>query len=198
MPRMFDFILAVVAIVLLAPLFAVVVFLVRMGLGAPVLFIQSRSGRAGRPFQLIKLRSMHDASDALGGPLPDAGRTPAIGRFLRRTRLDELPELINILRGDMAFVGPRPLLPGTIDSLGSLGQLRGSVRPGLTGWAQVNGNAMLTLQQKIALDLWYIANRSVSLDLEIIFKTVGVVMLGERINTSRLEDAVEGRNRRGC
>jgi lipopolysaccharide/colanic/teichoic acid biosynthesis glycosyltransferase len=182
----------------LAPLFAITAIVVWLGLGSPVLFVQTRSGRGGRQFQLIKLRSMHNTTDALGGPLPDAGRTPAIGRFLRRTRLDELPELLNILRGDMAFVGPRPLLPETIEELGGSGQLRGSVRPGLTGWAQVNGNAMLTLQQKVAMDLWYIANRSFSFDLEIIFRTVGVVMLGERINTSRLEDAVEGRNRRGC
>ena len=90
------------------------------------------------------------------------------------------------------------MLPTTISDLGSLGKLRGSVRPGLTGWAQVNGNAMLTLQQKVALDLWYIANRSFPLDLEILFRTVGVVILGERINSSKLEDAVEGRHRRGC
>jgi len=198
MPRVLDFILALLATMLLAPLFAVIVILVRLRLGAPVLFIQTRAGRTGQPFELVKLRSMHIDTDALGGLLPDAERTPALGRILRRTRLDELPELLNILRGDMAFVGPRPLLPTTIDNLGSLGQLRGSVRPGLTGWAQVNGNAMLTLQQKVALDLWYIANRSLSLDLQILVRTLGVVMLGERINNRKLEDAIEGRHRRGC
>lgn len=198
MHRAAQFILALIAIVVLAPLFVLAAVLVRTSLGSPVLFIQTRSGRDGRPFPLIKMRSMHNIDDALGRPLPDIGRTPAIGRFIRRTRLDELPGLFNILRGDMAFVGPRPLLPATIESLGSIGRARGSVCPGLTGWAQVNGNAMLTLQQKVALDLWYIANRSFILDLEIIFRTVGVIFFGERINPNRLEDAVEGRNRRGC
>ena len=198
MPRIVDIIFAFLAVILLAPLFALVAILVRMRLGSPVLFIQTRAGRSGRPFELVKLRSMHSHTDALGRPLADADRTPAIGRFLRRSRLDELPELLNILRGDMAFVGPRPLLPETIEALGSQGQIRGSVRPGLTGWAQVNGNAMLTIQEKLVLDLWYIANRSFMLDLEILFRTVSVVLLGERINSRKLEDAVEGRHRRGC
>ena len=197
MPRLLDIFLALLAIIILAPLFILMAIAVGFRLGRPLMFVQTRSGHLGRPFELVKLRSMHSCSDT-GAPLTDAERTPAIGRILRRSRLDELPELLNILRGEMAFVGPRPLLPGTIEGLGGQGRLRGLVRPGLSGWAQVNGNAMLTLQEKLALDLWYVANRSFALDVEIMFRTMSVVVFGERINTKKLEDAVEGRHRRGC
>src|SRR3546814_9484145 len=127
---------------------------------------------------------MTDARDRDGRLLPDEERLTRLGRFLRRSRVDELPELWNIMKGDMSLVGPRPLLPDTVDDMGSDGIRRGLVRPGLTGWAQVNGNARLSGKDKLALDLWYIDHASVALDLRIILKTIGVVFAGERINRS--------------
>ncbi|RZK02299.1 MAG: sugar transferase [Novosphingobium sp.] len=171
---------ALVGLVAASPVMLAVAVIVRCALGSPVMFRQERAGKRGRPFTMVKFRTMTNARDAEGRLLPDRERTPATGRFLRRTRLDELPELWSIARGEMAFIGPRPLLPETIVGAGSRGRLRGLVLPGLTGWAQVNGNASLTNDEKIELDLWYIRNRSLALDLRIFAKTVAVVVRGER------------------
>jgi lipopolysaccharide/colanic/teichoic acid biosynthesis glycosyltransferase len=198
MPRIADLLIAVAALLLLLPIIVVVAVVVRVGLGAPILFTQRRSGRGGHDFRMLKFRSMSDARDASGKLLPDEERLTALGRFLRRSRLDEIPGLLSIVRGDMALVGPRPLLPETIIDMGTLGRQRGSVRPGLTGWAQVNGNALLTNEDKLALDLWYIQHRSLALDLAIIIRTVRVVLSGERINHSNLEKAVAGSSYRRC
>lgn len=198
MPRLADFLIATAALLLLIPVIFLVALVVRAGLGAPVLFTQRRSGRGGQDFRMLKFRSMSDARDHSGNLLPDSERLTALGRFLRRSRLDEVPGLLSIVRGDMALVGPRPLLPETIKAMGALGQQRGSVRPGLTGWAQVNGNALLTNEDKLALDLWYIQHRSLTLDLAIILRTVRVVLSGERINHSNLEKAVAGSPYRRC
>ncbi|MDF8358783.1 sugar transferase [Ensifer adhaerens] len=137
----------------------------------------------------MKFRSMSDARDAEGRPLSDAERTGRFGLLLRRTRLDELPEFWNILIGDMSLIGPRPILPETIDALGERGVRRCSVRPGLTGWAQISGNAILSNDDKLDLDLWYIANRSAWVDLKIIAETVLVMILGDRISERRLSAA---------
>jgi lipopolysaccharide/colanic/teichoic acid biosynthesis glycosyltransferase len=174
---------------LVAPVLLCVALLVRLGVGKPIFFIQARAGLGGRPFRLVKFRTMRDDRDAEGKLLPDAQRVTALGRLVRRTRLDELPELWNILKGEMAFVGPRPLLPDTVEGFGEAGRVRGSVRPGLTGWAQVNGNTRLTDDDKLALDLWYVAHRSLSLDARIVVRTLGVVMLGEKVAASELEQA---------
>lgn len=198
MPRWADLLIASVALLLLSPLLLVVAVVVRTGLGAPVLFRQRRSGAQGAGFEMLKFRSMTDARDGRGGLLPDAERLTALGRLLRRSRLDELPGLLSIVRGDMALVGPRPLLPETIAGMGAPGQRRGSVRPGLTGWAQVNGNALLSDSDKLALDLWYIEHRSLSLDLQIILRTAQVIVSGERINPHNLEKAVAGSSCRRC
>ncbi len=198
MPRAVDLLVALLALVLLAPVCLLAALLVRVFLGSPVLFRQRRSGKDGRVFEMLKLRSMTDGRDASGALLPDADRLTAFGRFLRRSRVDELPGLLSIVRGDMALVGPRPLLPETIAGLGEVGQRRGAVRPGLTGWAQVNGNALLATEDKVALDLWYIANRSVLLDLQIIVRTLFVILSGERIHTTNLEKAVAGNPYRRC
>jgi lipopolysaccharide/colanic/teichoic acid biosynthesis glycosyltransferase len=132
---------------------------------------------------------MTESRDAAGRLLPDEARLTALGRLIRRTRLDELPELWNILKGEMALIGPRPLLPATVASFGEAGRRRGMVRPGLTGWAQVNGNTLLSDADKLALDLWYVDHRSWRLDARIVVKTLGVVLFGERIAVPELEKA---------
>ncbi|WP_282098438.1 sugar transferase [Qipengyuania xiapuensis] len=171
---------AAVMLLLLAPVAALLALVSLISMGGPVLFRQERSGLHGQPFTMAKFRSMNDARDAEGRLLPDGQRVTAWGRFLRRSRLDELPGLWSIVRGDMAFVGPRPLLPGTIASLGERGRQRGQVRPGLTGWAQVNGNTLLSLDEKVALDLDYVRNASLGLDCRIILRTIAVMIVGEK------------------
>ncbi|WP_345719704.1 sugar transferase [Qipengyuania xiapuensis] len=171
---------AAVMLLLLAPVAALLALVSLISMGGPVLFRQERSGLHGQPFTMVKFRSMNDARDAEGRLLPDGQRVTAWGRFLRRSRLDELPGLWSIVRGDMAFVGPRPLLPGTIASLGERGRQRGQVRPGLTGWAQVNGNTLLSLDEKVALDLDYVRNASLGLDCRIILRTIAVMIAGEK------------------
>ncbi|HJT39063.1 MAG TPA: sugar transferase [Sphingobium sp.] len=168
------------ALLLLTPLLLLLALLVLFGLGRPILFHQTRAGQGGRAFDMIKFRTMRDRADPCAAPLPDAERVTPVGRFLRRTRLDELPELINIVRGDMDFIGPRPLLPHTIRSMRADGVTRGLVRPGLTGLAQVSGNTLLTVEEKLRFDLWYVRNRSVALDAWILLRTLGVVLAGER------------------
>ncbi|MEZ5680521.1 MAG: sugar transferase [Erythrobacter sp.] len=171
---------ALFLLILTLPLLAVLALLVGLSMGRPVIFRQTRSGKNGADFVLVKFRSMNDARDEKGELLPDADRTTLVGSFLRRTRLDELPGLLNVVRGEMNFVGPRPLLPNTIAEKGERGRRRGAVSPGITGWAQVNGNTLLTLDEKIALDLWYIENRNLGLDLRIILRTFLVMIGGER------------------
>ncbi len=172
--------LAMALLALFAPLLLLLSLLVLVGLGRPVLFRQVRSGLGGQPFAMIKFRSMRDLRDSRGDLLPDAQRTPALGRFLRRSRLDELPELINIVRGDMDFVGPRPLLPHSIAAMGRDGVERGKVRPGLTGLAQVSGNTLLAVEEKLRFDLWYVRHHSARLDAQIIARTLLVVVGGEK------------------
>jgi lipopolysaccharide/colanic/teichoic acid biosynthesis glycosyltransferase len=144
-------------------------------------------GLGGEEFRLIKFRSMTDARDGAGCPLPDERRLTALGRLMRRTRLDELPELWNILKGEMSLIGPRPLLPATLAGFGEAGRRRGEVRPGLTGWAQVNGNTLLTDEDKLALDLWYIDHRSLRVDALILLRTVRVMLFGEKVAVAELE-----------
>lgn len=169
-----------VLLLLCLPIIALLTMLVLAFQGRPIFFHQIRSGLAGVPFTMVKFRSMRDVRDPNGELLPDAERTTRIGAFLRRSRLDELPELWNVVTGDLAFIGPRPLLPATIAELGARGVRRGTVRPGLTGWAQVNGNTLLTLDKKIALDLWYIAHHNLWRDCVILLATAWVMLGGER------------------
>jgi len=172
--------LATCMLVLLLPLLGLLSLGVLLSMGRPVLFRQQRAGLAGRPFTLVKLRSMREAYDRAGRSLPDEERVTRFGRFLRRSRLDELVGLWNVAAGDMAFVGPRPLLPETIQALGPIGMARGQVLPGLTGWSQVSGNTLLTLDEKVSLDLWYIAHASLRQDLHILLMTLKVMIGGER------------------
>jgi len=165
----------------------------RVSQGPGVVFRQHRAGLAGVPFQLVKFRTMRDTKGNDGKLLPDELRTTAIGSFLRKTRLDELPSFWNVVRSELGFIGPRPLLPHTIQGLGELGERRGAVRPGLTGWAQVNGNTLLSLEEKVALDLWYIENRRWNTDLVIIFATIWVMVAGEKLKLLDAEAHQDGR-----
>ena len=186
---------AAVLLVVLAPLILTLAVCVRLSMGSPVLFRQRRSGLDAQPFEMLKLRSMTDTRAADGSLLPDDQRVTVLGRFLRRSRLDEIPGLVNIVSGDLAFIVPRPLLPETISELGARGIARGKVRPGLTGWSQVNGNTRLTLDRKIDLDLWYVENRSWWLDFQIIAMTFSVMVLGEKeTRAARETDRASDRN----
>jgi lipopolysaccharide/colanic/teichoic acid biosynthesis glycosyltransferase len=172
MKRLFDFVVAAAAAIILSPIVAVVAVLVRLNLGTPVLFRQLRPGLHGQPFTLLKFRTMIDAEDSVGSSLPDEERLTAFGQFLRRSSLDELPELYNILRGDMSLVGPRPLLMEYLPLYTPEQARRHDVRPGLTGWAQVNGRNAIGWDQKFAFDLWYVDHASLSLDLKILWLTI--------------------------
>ena len=185
----FDQVFALWAFIVCAPVMIAVAVAVWAFLGRPVLFRQDRSGLGGRPFRLVKFRSMTDRRDGAGKLLPDEQRLPAFGALLRRSRLDELPELWNIVRGDMAIVGPRPLLPATIDALAAQGLARGAVRPGITGLAQVSGNTLLDMRDKLALDLFYVRCRTWRLDVAIMLRTPLMMMRGERVDTANLEKA---------
>ncbi|GGJ63737.1 sugar transferase [Sphingopyxis bauzanensis] len=172
MKRSFDFCVAVGALLLLSPLLLIVAILVRTKLGSPMLFRQLRPGRNGAAFAMLKFRSMTDTRDASGALLPDAERLTSFGKFLRSSSLDELPGLWNIVRGDMSLVGPRPLLMEYLPLYSAEQARRHDVRPGLTGWAQINGRNALQWEQKFALDCWYVDNQSLWLDMKILALTV--------------------------
>jgi len=177
--RMIDAAVALTMLIVLAPFIVLQAVLVAIDVGTPLLFWQWRPGRGGRPVKLYKFRTMRGAHDAAGDRIPDDLRSSVIGRFLRRSHLDELPQLYNILVGEMSFVGPRPLLP--VDQPEDR-TVRLLVRPGLTGWAQVNGGRYVSAEQKASLDIWYIANASLWLDLRILIRTLGIVVWGARPN----------------
>lgn len=174
--RAFDMAVALPALIILSPVLLIVALLVRTRLGTPVLFRQQRPGLNGKPFNLVKFRTMTDARDGDGQLLPDSVRLTPFGRFLRSSSLDELPELWNVLRGDMSLVGPRPLLMQYLPLYSQEQARRHEVRPGVTGWAQVNGRNALTWPEKFAADVWYVDNRSLALDLRILLMTARAVI----------------------
>lgn len=184
MKRAIDFLVAAFALAVLCVPLMVLASLVRLRLGSPVLFRQRRPGLGGRPFEMIKFRTMTDARAADGTLLPDAQRLTSFGRFLRATSLDELPELWNVLRGDMSLVGPRPLLMEYLPLYSPRQARRHEVRPGITGWAQVNGRNALSWDQKFELDVWYVDNRSLLLDLRIAWLTVRRVLARDGISAA--------------
>lgn len=180
--RILDLVLTIPALMVLSPVLGSIGLLVRCKLGSWVLFRQQRPGLHGRPFTIYKFRTMVDARDAQGNLLPDQHRLTPFGRFLRSTSLDELPELFNVLKGDMSLVGPRPLLMQYLDRYTPEQMRRHDVKPGITGWAQVNGRNALTWEQKFALDIWYVDNQSFWLDLKIIALTVWTILKREGIS----------------
>lgn len=180
--RFIDFTLSFVGLIVLAPVLLVTALLVRIKLGSPVIFRQQRPGLGGKPFMLFKFRSMTDARDATGALLSDEVRLPKFGRFLRASSLDELPELINVLKGEMSLVGPRPLLMEYLDHYTPEQMRRHEMRPGVTGWAQVNGRNLLSWEKRFALDVWYVDHVSPLLDLKILLLTLKKVVVREGIS----------------
>ena len=166
--RLLDLALSIPFLVLLSPVLGLVAALVRLSFGSPVLFLQERPGLHGQPFALYKFRTMTDDRDETGNLLPDSARLTSFGRFLRSTSLDELPALINVLRGDMSLVGPRPLLPQYLPRYDEEAYRRHQVLPGLTGWAQINGRNAISWEEKFSLDIWYVDNMSLWLDPKIL------------------------------
>ena len=180
--RLFDISASAIGLLLLTPVIAVVAFMSRRKLGSPVLFRQIRPGKDGKPFEMIKFRTMRDAFDTNGKPLPDSERMTTFGRFLRSTSLDELPELWNVLKGEMSLVGPRPLLMEYLPLYNQKQRRRHEVRPGITGWAQVNGRNAISWEQKFEYDVWYVDNRSLWLDIKILWLTMKKVFVRDGIS----------------
>ncbi|HAS8565196.1 TPA: sugar transferase [Vibrio vulnificus] len=182
MKRLFDFLVSLTALILLSPIIALVAWKIRKNLGSPVLFRQTRPGLNGKPFEMVKFRTMKDAVDAQGNPLPDSERMTPFGDKLRNSSLDELPELWNVLKGEMSLVGPRPLLMQYLPLYSPEQARRHEVRPGVTGWAQINGRNAISWEEKFKLDVWYVDNRSFWLDFKILLLTVKKVFVKEGIS----------------
>ena len=182
--RAFDIIVSLVGLIVAGPVLLIVAVLVRIFLGSPVLFRQQRPGLNAQPFEILKFRTMTDALAADGALLPDSDRLTAFGRFLRASSLDELPELWNVLKGEMSLIGPRPLLMEYVPLYNDTQFRRHAMRPGITGWSQVNGRNAIGWDQKFALDVWYVDNQSMLLDVKILFMTVSSLVRREGINAS--------------
>ena len=182
--RLLDVVGSVTGLLLLSPVMLCTAILVRKRLGSPVLFSQVRPGLGGKPFRMLKFRTMTDARDLDGQLLPDRDRLTSFGRFLRGTSLDELPELLNVLKGDMSLVGPRPLLMEYLPLYSAEQARRHDAKPGITGWAQINGRNAISWEQKFALDVWYVDHQSVWLDLRILALTVWKVVRREGISAA--------------
>jgi lipopolysaccharide/colanic/teichoic acid biosynthesis glycosyltransferase len=184
MKRLFDVVVAVFALLMIAVPLLVLAWLIRSRLGSPVLFTQVRPGMHGSPFTMVKFRTMTNERGPDGALLPDAQRLTPFGRFLRASSLDELPELWNVLRGDMSLVGPRPLLMEYLPLYTPDQARRHVVRPGITGWAQVNGRNAISWEEKFALDVWYVDNRSMWMDVQILWRTVRKVLVRDGISAA--------------
>ncbi|EGR1109789.1 sugar transferase [Vibrio cholerae] len=182
MKRTFDFLLAAIFLLLFFPIILFIAWKIRKNLGSPVLFRQTRPGLNGQPFEMVKFRTMKDAVDEQGNPLPDSERMTPFGDKLRNSSLDELPELWNVLKGEMSLVGPRPLLMQYLPLYSKEQARRHEVRPGVTGWAQINGRNSISWEEKFKLDVWYVDNRSFWLDLRILLLTVKKVFVKEGIS----------------
>ena len=182
MKRLVDIVIATTALILLLPIFIWVTYKVKKNLGSPVLFLQERPGKDGKLFKMIKFRSMKDAVDKEGNPLPDEQRITSFGQKLRSTSLDEMPQLINVLKGDMSIVGPRPMLKDFVALYSPEQARRLEVKPGMTGLAQVSGRNELDYEERFKCDVWYVDNHNTLVDFKIMFKTVAVMTKREGIN----------------
>ena len=182
MKRLVDIIIATFALIILSPIFLLVCYKVRKHLGAPIFFLQERPGKNGKLFKMIKFRSMKDAVDKDGNPLPDEQRITPFGQKLRSTSLDEMPQLINVLKGDMSIVGPRPMLKEFVELYSPEQARRLEVRPGMTGLAQISGRNELDYEERFKCDVWYVDNHNILVDFKIKFKTIGVMTKREGVN----------------
>lgn len=182
MKRLVDIFISLIALIILSPIFLLVAYKVRKNLGSPIFFLQERPGQNGKLFKMIKFRSMKDANDKHGNPLPDEKRITPFGQKLRSTSLDEMPQLINVLKGDMSIVGPRPMLKEFVELYSPEQARRLEVRPGMTGLAQVSGRNELDYEERFKCDVWYVDNHNSLVDFKIMFKTVGVMSKREGIN----------------
>ena len=182
MKRLVDVVISLIALILLSPIFCLVAFKVRKNLGSPIFFLQERPGKDGKLFKMIKFRSMKDAVDKDGNPLPDEQRITPFGQKLRSTSLDEMPQLINVLKGDMSIVGPRPMLKDFVALYSPEQARRLEVKPGMTGLAQVSGRNELDYEERFKCDVWYVDNHNTLVDFKIMFKTVGVMTKREGFN----------------
>lgn len=182
MKRLVDIVISLTALMILSPIFLLVAYKVRKNLGSPIFFYQERPGKNGKLFKMMKFRSMKDANDANGNPLPDEQRITPFGQKLRSTSLDEMPQLINVLKGDMSVVGPRPMLKEFVELYSPEQARRLEVRPGMTGLAQVSGRNELDYEERFKCDVWYVDHHNVFVDFKIMFKTVSVMTNREGIN----------------
>lgn len=180
--RVLDFLLSFIALVFLSPLFFLITLLLFFANSGKPFFMQLRPGKEGRLFKIIKFKTMNDKKDGEGKLLPDAERLTPVGAFVRKTSLDEIPQLLNVLVGDMSLIGPRPLLPQYLSLYNDFQRRRNEVRPGITGWAQVNGRNSISWEQKFSFDVWYVNNLSFILDLKILFLTIKKVLVREGIS----------------
>lgn len=181
---LFDFLLSVIGLVILFPLFFVITILLFFANNGKPFFFQSRPGKNGKIFKIVKFKTMNDKKDVHGKLLPDAQRLTAVGKFVRKTSIDELPQLINVVKGDMSLIGPRPLLTHYLHLYNDFQNRRHEIKPGITGWAQVNGRNAISWDKKFEYDVWYIDNMSFLLDIKIIFKTILKVFKRDGINTA--------------
>lgn len=182
MKRFIDLLASIVGLIALIPVLLMVAFVIKLRLGSPIVFKQIRPGKNGKLFKMMKFRTMIDAVDSNGNLLPDSERVTPLGDFLRSTSLDEIPGLWNVLKGDMSIVGPRPLLVEYLPLYSELESRRHEVRPGLTGWAQINGRNAISWEEKFKLDVWYVDNCSLLLDIKIIFLTIKKVLVRDGIS----------------
>ena len=195
MQRIFDLILSTVLIALLSPVFIIVAFAIIIFDSRPIIFKQDRLGKNHAPFNIIKFRTMTSERGGEGNLLPDKYRTTGLGNFLRKTSIDELPSLWNVLKGEMSIIGPRPLRARYLERYSAEQDRRHEVKPGITGWAQVNGRNVITWEKRFKLDVWYVDNQSFLLDLRILFLTIVVVLLRKDINVSKNDTMEEFLNR---
>ncbi|WP_118973724.1 sugar transferase [Taibaiella koreensis] len=182
--RLVDLLVSLVGFIVLSPVFVVVTILLFIANQGKPFFFQKRPGKGGHIFSIIKFKTMNDKKDASGNLLPDAQRLTKVGSFVRKTSLDEIPQLLNVIVGDMSLIGPRPLLVEYLPLYNATQKRRHEVRPGITGWAQVNGRNAISWEQKFALDVWYVDHMSAGLDIKIIGKTIGKVLQSEGINSA--------------
>tara|TARA_R100000789_G_scaffold3974_1_gene7717 strand:+ start:236 stop:841 length:606 start_codon:yes stop_codon:yes gene_type:complete len=194
--KILDFFIAFTALLVLSPLLIPITVLLALANNGKPFFFQKRPGKNGRIFNIIKFKTMTDEKDENGNLLPDEKRLTAVGKFVRKTSIDEIPQLINVLKGNMSLIGPRPLLPQYLSLYSERQRKRHDVKPGITGWAQVNGRNAISWTKKFEYDVWYVENLSFGLDVRIIFKTIKKVLVSEGINTANMAttEAFNGKN----